>query len=106
MKMTERARTALEESIEKWRQIERGEMADLGIENCSLCMEYWGARCEGCPVFASAASRRFCYGTPYSTWTNAQRTLGRKFYDAEYVADTPELVKLARAERKFLESLR
>lgn len=103
--MNKRTAKALEESIEKWRQIERGEMVDWGPRNCSLCMEYFKATgCRGCPV-RKATGRNFCVGTPYKNWDDAQARVGR-IWSIEKVADTPELIRLARAERKFLESLR
>ena len=106
---------ALKDSIEKWRQIERGEMADMGITNCMLCQQYYSAPncmlcqqyysapkgyCDGCPV-SGKTGKRYCEGSPYEQWCYIQAQ--RKF-DIE-VADTPELVRIARAERKFLESL-
>lgn len=99
--MNKRTRTALLESIEKWRQIERGEMADCGTANCSLCLEFHSANCCGCPV--RDAGYQFCEGSPYIEWNDNQSE--RQFFEVTWVADTPELVRLARAERKFLESL-
>lgn len=103
--MNKRAAQALEESIEKWRQIERGEMVDWGADNCSLCMEFnKDSGCMGCPV-RKATRKNFCRGTPYKNWDDAQARLG-KIWSIDKVADTPELIRIARAERKFLESLR
>lgn len=107
--MNEKTRTALEESIEHWKEIERGEGVDLGTYSCALCMEFRThfaePDCKGCPV-AQKTGRRYCYDSPYSEWDNAMERLGRQMDDYNRVVDTPELVKLARAERKFLESLR
>ena len=106
--MNKETRTALEESIEKWKQIERGEMPDLGPENCGLCVEFHDRSCEGCPVF-EATGIAGCGGTPYVEWDNAMIDLNHiRFvtWAVDRVADTPKLVKLARAEREFLESLR
>jgi hypothetical protein len=108
--MNARARAALEESIEKWRQVERGEIADLGGENCALCGEFYGVYdadgvCSECPV-ALAVKDTDCSGTPYIAWFDAQEALGRRRSKGEWIADTPELVELAKAERKFLESLK
>ena len=108
--MNKRTLTALQESIEKWRQIERGEMMDLGCENCSLCNEFHHdesgqlLKCRGCPVKARTG-QTYCDDTPYPSWLETNRTLNKNWSAGEYVADTPELVRLARAERKFLESL-
>lgn len=102
--MNPRAHKALLESIEKWRQIEAGEMADLGVHNCSLCMEFWDQRCVDCPV-QRRTMYSGCVGTPYEEWSDAQSDFDGYLMDTILVADTPALVRLARAERKFLESL-
>lgn len=92
---------ALKDSIEKWRQIERGEMADLASDNCMLCQKFTvgAGSCRGCPVMERSGCDG-CRGTPYTNWV-----LAHPPFDDYRVADTPELVRLARAERKFLESL-
>lgn len=101
--MNKHAHTALLESIEKWRQIEVGEMADMGVSNCSLCMEFWTIySCNGCPVSAHTGYK-FCIATLYEEWGEVQASTN--LLGEIPVADTPELVHLARAERKFLESL-
>ena len=94
--MDKKTLTALQGSIEKWRQIEAGTLEDCGIHNCPLCREFFMKSCDGCPIYTETG-RRFCRGTPYDAWIEAT--------EFGSVANTPELVALARAEREFLESL-
>ncbi len=102
-KLSKRAATALELSIEKWRQIECGEMPDIGADNCALCLEFNRAlSCAGCPVSTKTGLDN-CRNTPYEAWAMQFHLLGGLH---ERVADSPQLVQFARAERKFLESLR
>lgn len=101
--MNKRTQTALLESIEKWRLVERGEMPDVGPDNCSLCMEFLIDGCRGCPVMEKTGSS-CCMDTPHERWCAAQPN-DRTWWEGELVADTPELVRLARAEHRFLESL-
>ena len=85
--MNARTRKALLESIEKWRQIEIGEMADMHWENCSLCLSTLNnireVRCHLCPVF-DRTKRRACNGTPYQRWF--METISQNI---PIVADTP-----------------
>ena len=94
--MDEKTLTALRGSIEKWRQIEAGTLEDRGPDNCPLCQEFIENNCVGCPVSAQTG-RGGCVGTPYEAWDDAAYIVN--------IANTPELVALARAEREFLESL-
>ena len=96
--MNERTKAALEESIEKWRQIERGEMWDEGSHNCALCCEFFQNCCYECPV-REHTGKANCDGTPFMEWANSIEV-------SPAIADTPRLRKIARAERKFLESLK
>lgn len=98
---------ALRDAVEKWRQIERGEMVDAGIENCTLCFIYNTidsvTACKGCPV-SEFTGQQFCEGTPYQDWAEElKKTSQHPYYG--YVADTPQLRRLARAERLFLMKL-
>lgn len=99
----------LKDSIEKWRQIERGEMPDLKSHNCGLCLavsdKSGNIDCTKCPVMQKTG-KASCCETPYDKWLDTQlRRDGFCSDCSEWVADTPALVRLARAERKFLESL-
>lgn len=109
--MDKRTLTALQGSIEKWQRIEKGEGHDAYMENCPLCQEFVDCEeevdgvmreCLGCPV--EKAGHSGCGGSPWSAWNNKLEALGRRG-SKERIADTPELVALARAEREFLESL-
>lgn len=88
----------LEESIEKWRFMET--CIEVGVKiyhdgssaTCGLCHIY-SDRCDRCPV-GVATGESACFGTPYEQW-------------AEMMArDEPMSIEIARAEIKFLESLR
>lgn len=103
--MNKRTLTALQDSIRKWQEIANGTMPDLGAENCALCMEFLASRCRGCPV-ARHTGEQGCYGTPYHLWLRAANAHHETWWDpTNRVADTPELVRLAKAERDFLRSL-
>ena len=102
---------ALKRSIQKWKLIERGEMPDLGNKNCDLCIKHSNAagftQCRGCPVMDYTGVTG-CRNTPWTAWESAQTFLERRLRGDkahERVADTPQLVELARAAREFLESL-
>ena len=102
--MNPKTLTALRGSIDKWRRIEAGEIADLGTENCALCAEFIKEDCADCPVLARTGDV-FCQYSPYMKWGREQKNLEREISSGEWIADTPELKALARAEREFLESL-
>ena len=102
--MNPKTLTALQGSIDKWRRIEAGEIADHGIENCALCQEFYYDSCEGCPVM-ERTRRKHCFGSPYIAWDDAHEEMDRFMGREGLVADTPELKDLAREEREFLESL-
>ena len=99
--MNRKTLQALKDSIEKWRQIERGEMADMASDNCPLCIHFSNAYgdidCSSCPVM-KRTGKYGCVGTPYVNWS-------LEVLVNVPVADTPKLVRLARAEREFLENL-
>lgn len=108
--MGERTLTALQGSIEKWKAIEAGTRVDGGGSDCPLCVLFDSVEnpdgfplpcsdgCFGCPV-SNATGKSGCSDTPYMVWAKAT---GRDF---PRIADTPERIALARAEREFLESL-
>lgn len=100
---------ALKGSIEKWRKIEAGEGMDRGFDNCPLCGLFWfGAvhKCIGCPVY-DLTERTACYGTPYHAFSKWTQQTDR--YAGHFKPLNPKVhkkgVRLARAEREFLESL-
>lgn len=104
-RMDERALEALKGSIEKWRAIEAGTVADKGTINCPLCALFIDDDCVACPVRVRDARNAYCSNEEYRAWSARMRVLDRCEYDGTRRADTPELVALARAEREFLESL-
>lgn len=80
--MTEEAVTALELSIEHWKQnvaAERPSEASCSGGDCALCLKFYAfdsvenergnveyfEECVRCPVYAATGGRQFCYGTPY-----------------------------------------
>jgi len=102
MKLTKKMREALKLSIEKWRQIVRGEMPDTGADNCALCMaardKDGSLNCHKCPV-GRTVKDDWCMGTPYTRWINAQGV------EWSTVADTPERVTRAKHELRFLRNI-
>lgn len=95
--------TALQESIQKWTLIAKGELPDMGAENCALCDLFFQMNCRGCPVY-KRTGKSGCLDTPYGEWFDAAQR-GHYEMDVGYIADTPQLVELALAERDFLRSL-
>jgi len=106
--MNKRTHRALQESILKWGLIAKGEMPDMGSDNCSLCIEFLdleAAICGGCPV-AESAGLIGCRNTPYMAWiAEVEKRHDGCWEGEDAVADTLKLVKLALAERDFLRSL-
>lgn len=103
--------TALQDAIKKWRQIERGEMLDMGPENCPLCWEFYASGCEGCPVMEQSGYSG-CRNTPYDNeWVGVATSVtlptdhGAAYCTRVMYAGSTAAVHAARAERKFLESL-
>ena len=93
---------ALKESIEKWRQIERGEMPDFGGENCALCELHLDSGCTGCPV-SRHTGRAYCRNTPYALfYENCQVEYDEKGEWLGNYPTTPEAFTAARDERLFL----
>ena len=90
---------ALRGSISKWRAIAAGRKKDQGWENCPLCIKFLHNSediCSGCPVSAKTHSAG-CRGTPYERWEELGGLTEK--------ATTTRLVRAAKAEVRFLESL-
>ncbi len=105
--MDERTRKALEGSIEKWKEIERGDGMDLGITNCPLCALFVNDCCSGCPVL-TATGHAYCVMSPYGYFRTALNTAAgcdAVCIDEAPLDEAPRLKRLARDEREFLESL-
>lgn len=116
--MTEEAVTALELSIEHWKQnvaAERPSEARCSGNDCALCLKFYAfdyvenerddveyfEECARCPVYAATGGQQFCNGTPYyearmalSEWRYGSKT-GRE-----------DWIIAAKAELDFLISLR
>lgn len=90
----------LEGSIQKWRDIVDGKIADEGAKNCELCHSFVDQDCEGCPVF-ERSGRSLCLGTPYDSWD--QYFMGRP---GPRIVTDERTKKLAQDELDFLISLR
>lgn len=101
--MDERTLAALRGSIKKWRAIEEGRGADEGISNCPLCKEFITSQCDGCPVDVASGGSG-CGGTPYDGFYEWNRLRTNAFEVLNPRVHTKG-VRLARAEREFLESL-
>jgi hypothetical protein len=96
----------LEESIEKWEAIVAGNGGDNGIENCSLCKEFWENGCIGCPVFEKTGEYG-CAGSPYDEWEDHHEYV----HDHDpFPNDTKVMcarcIEIAEKELEFLKSLR
>lgn len=91
---------ALRGSISKWKRIVAGTGGDDGVENCPLCQMFFydHAECQGCPVSAKTGVA-MCLKTPYEKqWMTNDWFWGQR-------ASSPKLLRAAKAELKFLESL-
>ena len=104
---------ALKGSVEKWKKIERSTRAlDKLARNCPLCCRekehIFQNICDGCPV-KRRTGLLDCNGTPFKKWwdhhwnIHTKRSEKNKWFSR--VKDCPTCLKLATAERKFLESL-
>ena len=95
--MNEKTAAALEKSIAKWErntEIESLAHAKTGWKDCDLCQLFLNADCEGCPV-KIRSGKAWCRGTPY-----------RRAFGKVSGGDLPGFIKAAKAEVKFLKSLR
>ena len=105
--MNKKTLKGLEGSIEKWRKIVAKEGMDKGTENCPLCRIFFDyIDCSGCPV-AKATGEGFCEKTPYQWWHAHQiKCHSTDNWGKDKKNECPTCTRLARAELKFLESLR
>lgn len=72
MKLTKRARKALEESVEHWKRMRDDKecVEKPSSEYCSCCDLFYCVGCVGCPI-AKKARRDGCNNTPYGDAVNA-----------------------------------
>ena len=89
----------------KWDKIIDENGLDQGTANCAFCQAYdrigsWSCSKE-CPIFIFAGVDR-CRETPYVEWVKHQRFHKNEFPNK---VECPECLKLARAERIFLDNL-
>lgn len=101
--MEERAKVALEASIEHWEGIVAGEVYD----ECSLCNEFDTGEnnCEDCPV-KNSTGRIDCQNTPFYAWRRHRSLVHETINKSEKLPDCIECTRLAQAELDFLKSLR
>lgn len=104
--MPEATEIALQDSIDKWRQIVAGTETDEGTENCALCRkfhaDYTGLDeecCVGCPVMA-ATGEKTCQNSPHIAW--CEHTAECEHEDTD---TCNECLRLALAELNFLVGL-
>lgn len=98
---------ALEGSIEKWTDAEFDpEWADQGDRNCPLC-EYYRkiSGCKECPVKKKTGYIE-CNETPFREWVDHHDEQHTARDKKIRVQDCDECLRLIRAERDFLVSLR
>lgn len=102
--MNKATREALEGSITKWEGILAGTETDRQCFNCPLCLLFPEYACHGCPI-RRATGAHGCIDTPYMQWLHHH--VEHKQYEVmECVPGCKTCLKLARAELKFLISLR
>jgi len=106
--MNDLTRDALEESIKHWKEVVAEPVRTrVGPAECALCTMFWGSGCNGCPVH-ERTGQISCVGSPFDKFYDAQSTVRwmRERGDAPSPLALENLVKLAKAELKFLRSLR
>ncbi len=68
--MNKRTQKALKQSIAHWRRMAKytslAQFKDegLGVTSCALCTLFYGAECEGCPVYKETGEAG-CDNSPY-----------------------------------------
>ena len=95
--MNKKTAAALEKSIAKWErntEIESLDRAKIKAKDCALCQLFSRADCAGCPV-KIRSGWPWCAGTPYMC-----------AYEKYLNDDLPGFIEAAKAEVKFLKSLR
>ena len=109
--MNQKTLEALQGSIAKWYEIEKGSGQDLGFLNCPLCQLFVKDCCRGCPVRESTGTP-FCIGSPYTAFAELMREAWRRDGGVEPTSIDecsmdfePRLKRLARDEIEFLEWL-
>lgn len=98
---------ALKGSIGKWRRIVDRNGPDKASHNCPLCAVFCraGNACTECPV-RKRAGMGGCSGTPYADWSRSHNQRdGRLPSSVRRVNGDRALMRIAKAELKFLESL-
>ena len=92
---------------EKWNKIIDKNGLDKGAANCAFCQIYEkgkGMLCsEKCPIFIFTG-RTGCLETPYTEWSIHQGNIHKNYHPPHRVI-CPECLRLAKAERKFLDKL-
>lgn len=96
--------SALDLSIEKWKDIVYRKGQNLGFDNCALCHRFLNQptkECTGCVIFEHTHQRN-CHGTPYTQF-NTHVKLCEDCDEYDYCTSALELAK---EEMAFLESLK
>jgi len=110
LQMDKKVLKALKGSIQKWHNIAYYGEEDLSQDNCPLCLHFLDKEagwvdCEaGCPVWLKT-KKEFCEGSPYTKWARGCLNDDYGSYSDRWKAITPEKVKLAEEELKFLVTL-
>lgn len=109
--MSSEAITALEKSIEHWKEnlaAESYREADTGADKCALCANYIDNMCSDCPI-AEYTGERVCANTPYIKADKALkdwRYLVIQTQPRDVVKQAKERFRAyAKAEVEFLEML-
>jgi hypothetical protein len=107
--MDKKVLKALKGSIQKWHDIAYHGGEDLSQDNCPLCLHFldkhngWVDCEKGCPVWLKTKEVS-CEDTPYMKWAHSC-SQDNSYYYEQWKATTPQKVKLAEEELKFLVTL-
>lgn len=93
---------ALDDSIEKWREIAYENGVDYANKNCSLCQ--LNKVCDNC-IIQHEIGNKHCHNTPYQVWTNHHVSEHYKVY-APRKCECEQCTEIAIEEYNFLVNLK
>lgn len=93
---------ALDDSIEKWREIAYENGVDYANKNCSLCQ--FNKMCDNC-IVKHETGNKHCEDTPYVVWTKHHENKHCHYYSPRK-SECEECTEIAIEEYNFLIDLK